>query len=320
MNEQANHMSGQEKAIQDFMQNCLVMRKEEQIIDNMLTELGKHYDADSVSVFEVNEASTHISNVRQWYRRGVMPKAGNQQNIALDELKQWLAWFQEQGTFFLSAASGEGNPEACRMLEFHGTDSLMASPILVNEKVAGFVCVDTPRQNTADFLLLSIAASVCYREASSRRREDAKLEKSEKEMTERVNQGLADQKKLYEANENLTTLLAEEKQYTAIIGALSNVYFGLFYIDLEKNTFQELFSVDKIHHTLGAKGDAREALKRMTNALVGDAYQPVMLRFSDFDTIDERLGDEPIIVQEYLSRTGGWVQCAFIPVERDENG
>ncbi|MGN1350365.1 MAG: hybrid sensor histidine kinase/response regulator, partial [Anaerovoracaceae bacterium] len=48
--------------------------------------------------------------------------------------------------------------------------------------------------------------------------------------------------------------------------------------------------------------------------------QSVMLQFTDFDTIDERLGDRPIIVQEYSSRAGGWVQCSFIPVERDENG
>ena len=131
---------------------------------------------------------------------------------------------------------------------------------------------------------------------------------------------LADQKKLHEANENLTTLLAEEKQYTAIIGAMSNVYFGLYYIDLEKNTFQELISLDQIHHTLGEKGDAREVLKHMTNELVGDAYLPRMLQFTDYDTIDERLGDKSIIVQEYMARTGGWTQCSFIPVERDKNG
>lgn len=175
-------------------------------------------------------------------------------------------------------------------------------------------------EEKGDFLLLSVAASVCYCEIFSRRREDAKLEQTEKDMMDRVNKGLADQKKLHETNENLTTLLAEEKQYTAIIGAMSNVYFGLYYIDLEKNTFQELISLDKIHHTLGEKGNAREVLRHMTNELAGDAYQPLMLKFTDFDTIDERLGDKPIIVQEYAERSGGWTQCSFIPVERDKNG
>ena len=128
------------------------------------------------------------------------------------------------------------------------------------------------------------------------------------------------QQKLQETNAELTALLEAEKQYTAVIGAMSNVYFALYYIDLEENTFQELVSLDKIHHTLGEKGNAREALKHMTDALVGASYKPIMRSFTDFDTIDARLGDKPIMIQEYVSKTGGWSRCGFIPVERDENG
>ena len=315
-------MSRQEQSIKDLMYNCLVMSKEEQIIDHILAELGEYYDADSACIYEVNEGYTHISNRNEWCSKGVSSRIGSQQNMPLDGLKQWIEWLGRQGEVFLSSSSlsNESDPEARKMLEFQGADCLIAAPIMRSGTITGFLCVNTPRRNTGDILLLSVAAAVCYREASSRRREDAKLEKTEKEMTDRVNQGLADQKKLHEANENLTTLLAEEKQYTAIIGALSNVYFGLFYIDLEKNTFQELFSLDKIHHTLGEKGNAREALKHMTNELVRDVYLPSMLQFTDFDTIDERLGDKSIMVQEYAARSGGWVQCSFIPVERNKNG
>lgn len=322
MNKQMNHMSRQEQSIKDLMYNCLVMSKEEQIIDHILAELGEYYDAERVCIYEVNEEYTHISNRNEWCSEGIASRIGSQQNLSLDGLKQWFEWLGKQGEFFLSSSSvsEESDSEARKILEFQGADCLMAAPIMGSAKITGFLCVDTPVKNTGDVLLLSVAAAVCYREASSRRREDAKLEKTEKEMTDRVNQGLADQKKLHEANENLTTLLAEEKQYTAIIGALSNVYFGLFYIDLEKNTFQELFSLDKIHHTLGEKGNAREALKHMTNELVRDVYLPSMLQFTDFDTIDERLGDQSIIVQEYAARSGGWVQCSFIPVERNKNG
>ena len=322
MNEQMKHMSGQEKAIQEFMHNCLVMRKEEQIIDYILTELGKFYDAERSCFFEVNGEYTHAVNTGEWCGEGVASKRGRLENLPQDERKQWLDWFEKKGEFFISSSSldSEADSEAGRMLEFLGADCLMAAPIMVNGKIAGFLGVDNPRCNTGDLVLLSVVASACYREISSRRREDAKLEQTEKEMTDKVNKGLADQKKLHETNENLTTLLAEEKQYTAIIGAMSNVYFGPYYIDIERNTFQELISLDKIHHTLGEKGDAREVLKHMTNELAGDAYQPLMLKFTDFDTIDERLGNKPIIVQEYAARNGGWTQCSFIPVERDKNG
>ena len=128
------------------------------------------------------------------------------------------------------------------------------------------------------------------------------------------------QQRLQEANGELTALLAAEKLHTSVIGSLSNVFFALYYINLGENTFQEIISLDKLHHTLGEKGDARRALLHMTEALVNDAYRPVMRSFTDLDTLDGRLGDRSIIIQEYADRSGGWTRCAFFPVERDENG
>lgn len=52
---------------------------------------------------------------------------------------------------------------------------------------------------------------------------------------------LETQKYLLETNTELTELLETEKQHTAIIGSLSNVFFALYYIDLEENSFQEIF-------------------------------------------------------------------------------
>ena len=128
------------------------------------------------------------------------------------------------------------------------------------------------------------------------------------------------QRKLRETNEELTALLAVEKKHTAIISSLSNVFFALYYIDLEENTFQELLTLDKIHHMLGEKGAARKALRHMTDELVADEYQSIMRGFTEFDTIGQRLGDKPIIIQEYIARTGGWTRCAIFPVERDQSG
>ena len=128
------------------------------------------------------------------------------------------------------------------------------------------------------------------------------------------------QQRLQETNEELTALLAAEKLHTSVIGSLSNVFFALYYINLGENTFQEIISQDKLHHTLGEKGDARRALLHMTDELVNDAYQPVMRSFTDLDTLDGRLGDRSIIIQEYADRSGGWTRCAFFPVERDADG
>lgn len=128
------------------------------------------------------------------------------------------------------------------------------------------------------------------------------------------------QKKLQETNRNLTVLLEAEKQHTSIISAMSNIYSGLYYIHLEDNTFQELIQTDMQYHSLGEKGNARKALKRMAQDLAGDAYKTLVHGFTEFDTINERLGSRTIIIQEFEDRTGGWIRCAFIPVERDEKG
>ena len=70
----------------------------------------------------------------------------------------------------------------------------------------------------------------------------------------------------------------------------------------------------------GEKGDARQSMKQMPDALADEEYRPAMRAFMDIDTVDARLGGKSILIQEYVDLNGGWTRCSFIPVERDENG
>ena len=117
-------------------------------------------------------------------------------------------------------------------------------------------------------------------------------------------------------------LMHSEKlnQYTSLIAALSSIYSALYYIDLEKNSFQEIFSDDSVHYVFGEKSDARNSLKQMVQTLVTDEYCAMMLRFTDLDTIRERMDGKNIIVQEYLEKTGGWTRCGFFSMERKKTG
>ena len=169
MNEQGKPMSRQEKAIQDLMRICLGIQKEEQAVDHMLAQLGEHYAADRCCIFEVNEEEAYISNTWEWCAEGCAAQRGNRQNLPLDELTPWLDWLAEKGECFLSPAAADR--EDCRVPEFLGADCLMAAPFVVNGKSMGFLGVDTPRRNTEDLLLLSVAAGVSYREISGRHRE-----------------------------------------------------------------------------------------------------------------------------------------------------
>ena len=128
------------------------------------------------------------------------------------------------------------------------------------------------------------------------------------------------QQKLVDTNVDLTALLAAEKQHTAIIRSLSNIYFALFYIDLVENSYQEVISLRDQPFKLEEKTDARVALQRLAERLAEAAYRPAMRSFTNFDTIGQRLGDKSMIIQEFMAQSGGWVRCGFVPVERDGDG
>ncbi|MDD6193619.1 MAG: response regulator [Lachnospiraceae bacterium] len=127
-------------------------------------------------------------------------------------------------------------------------------------------------------------------------------------------------RELEETNRELSALLEVEKQHTAIIGSLSSIFFALYYIDLEQNSFQEIISLDSMHHVFGTKGDATFALKSIVDALAADEHKAILRSFTDMDSIDKRLRDKPIIVQEFMDNQGGWSRCSLIPVEKDEKG
>lgn len=131
---------------------------------------------------------------------------------------------------------------------------------------------------------------------------------------------LETQKKLQETNDELKALLETERKYTTIIGSLGSIYAAMYYVDLEDRSFQELISLDSLHPVFGEKGDARALLRKLVDLLVSEEYRPIMRLFTDLDTVDDRLGDKRIIIQEYVRALGGWTRCSFIAAQKDENG
>ena len=331
----------QERAIQNFLRNNLEKQKDERTIHQVLAELCGYYDADRTYFFELNAAQTQLIDAWEWRRDGVGVRMDNWQNVPIEELERFFERLRERGEFYVCASAEDcaQDAELCQILRLRQVDGMMAASIVIKGEVVGFLGVDNPRRCFSDLLLLSVVATTCYGEISTGRMLHSKLEKAGRTPVDRDFDGrpthviftpqsihveklqeLEAQRKLQQTNAELTALLAAEKQYTSIIGALSNVFFALYFINLEENTFQEITFQDKLHPIIGEKGDARESLRHMTDALVSDAYRLLMRSFTDLDTIDARLADKPILIQEYVARSGGWTRCAIIPIERDESG
>ena len=123
-----------------------------------------------------------------------------------------------------------------------------------------------------------------------------------------------------EANQELTALLESERRHTAIIGSLSSIFYGLYYVDLVKNAVQEVICLDSAHHIYRDGGDARQFLRRLTELLATPEHLPSLALFLDYDTMGTRLGSSRIITREFMARSGGWTRCSIIPVERGNSG
>ncbi|MGN1094271.1 MAG: ATP-binding protein, partial [Candidatus Neoclostridium sp.] len=128
------------------------------------------------------------------------------------------------------------------------------------------------------------------------------------------------QRRLKETNESLTALLEVEKQHTAIINSLGNVFFALYYIDIEQNVFREIFSPGGQDHAYGEKENAKLSLAAAVERYVKEKYRSSMRLFTDIDTVDERLGSQKMIIQEYVDVNGDWIRCSLFPVEKDASG
>ena len=278
----------QEEAIRNFMRGYLDKPKDKTTLKHILQDIGDYYDADRSYIFEMNGERTTLSNTYEWCREGIHAEIDNLQNISVDGLDCWFDAFHEKGEFFITSLSEDYVPDSktYQILEPQGIESLMAASIVAEGEIVGFLGIDNPRRHTEDLLLLSVAASTCYSEIATERLLDSKA----------------------------------EQEYLSIIRSLSSVFFAMFLINLEKNMIQELISLDNMNYMFGEKGEARTVLKNMTEILSDGAHLPIMRVFTDFDTMDERLGKKKILVQEFLTRTREWNRCSLIPVERDANG
>ena len=117
---------------------------------------------------------------------------------------------------------------------------------------------------------------------------------------------------IHDVTQNKLIYEREMNKYTSLITALSRIYSALYYIDIEKNTFQEIISSDSVHYVFGEKADAEISLNQMIQRKVADEYQAIMREFMDLNTIHRRMDGKSIIVQEYPEKTGGWTRCSFI--------
>ena len=112
----------------------------------------------------------------------------------------------------------------------------------------------------------------------------------------------------------------ELSHYTHIIQSMAEIYFAVYYIDIENDTFVELKTKDSIKNVLGESVSAKYALELMADKMVEPEFVKPMREYVDLSTLQERMGDKNYVTIKYRGKTTKWSQGYMIPAGYDSDG
>ncbi|MCR4956660.1 MAG: response regulator [Lachnospiraceae bacterium] len=104
-----------------------------------------------------------------------------------------------------------------------------------------------------------------------------------------------------------------------IINAISDIYHSVFILDLRRDSYRELHSMDNIHNACGTGRDhAQITINKIVKALVLPNYVDEVLEFLDTSKWKERLEEKPTEYLEFEGRTKGWNRATLIAAQKDD--
>jgi len=121
---------------------------------------------------------------------------------------------------------------------------------------------------------------------------------------------------------SLSDIIEEQRTTLNIVSSLSEIYVAVYYVDILKETFQEITpaSVDEVHKWIGTEGNAREKLLEMSRHLVSSEQAQETLEFTELTTLPVRLKDKQSIQYQFKGPHVGWCVGEYIAAVRDKNG
>ena len=122
-----------------------------------------------------------------------------------------------------------------------------------------------------------------------------------------------------QSSQQLKLITAAEKCF-AILNSLGSLYLSMHVIDLEENIFANISDIANNDFSLKVMEDARGSLRELMRKYCDDEYTDVMLEFTDFDTIADRLTNSSRVIQEFHSADDHWILSQIIPINALNDG
>lgn len=252
--------------------------------NKFLETLGKYYAADRAYIFEFDDDTEIIHNTYEWCEQDIEPAIGLLANVAKSIITPWIELFETKGSFYFNSLDRDvdKNSGAYKLLKIQNIDSLMAVPLKYNDTILGFVGVDNVKSNSTSFYMLESIAALIINEFQKRETFEQK-----------------------------------------ILRNVSKTYVGMYVINIKTDEYRIINAVENVkRHLVVEKRNkfARETMQGIIKNECAGKYVEKMLRFLDFDTIEERLKNYNTISLDFIGNVAGWCTATILPSSYDSNG
>ncbi|MDD4991786.1 MAG: PAS domain S-box protein [Paludibacter sp.] len=110
-----------------------------------LSRIGKFLNADRAYIFEFDAGNDSMSNTYEWCNAGINPEIDNLQSIPCEILPMWMGELKNHRNIIIPSI--KALPESWKaereILEPQGIQSLIVIPMLIEERLIGFVGLDS---------------------------------------------------------------------------------------------------------------------------------------------------------------------------------
>ncbi len=139
-----------EAMVNETLRLALAEATPEKSLAALLNHLGQSLRCDRVYIFEEATEDT-VNNTYEWCAEGVEPQKDLLQNVPFEVVELWYEAFAQNRNVVIKDLESvkESDPKVYEALLPQQIESLVVSPLVINEKIVGFYGVDNPPK---DFL------------------------------------------------------------------------------------------------------------------------------------------------------------------------
>lgn len=155
--------------VQTLITNCVRMLYAvddlDQTINAVLTQIGEFLVSDRAYVFEIKDE--FMNNTHEWTAPGISPQLEKLQQLDLSLISDWLPFFEKNDCIIIDDVEQlqKTNQAAYATLHAQEITSLIAAPIFLDNKLAGYIGIDnydSEKIKNSSYLLLSMSIFLSY--------------------------------------------------------------------------------------------------------------------------------------------------------------